>query len=211
VYSPTPHFDEMSDKDKQIDALLHRLHSGCRFVNNFEGNDRDCDADIIICNRLRNMSSPDETHAELGRGLAQSYVGSLHPFSKNEQNYIMQTTAAIERGDRIIQALCCGLDAAKDGVQWGTRLNYSSTAFAFFDTLQSFVACRGRDDDSIRELIQTQWHRWCMRCEELVLNADGMPLESSGGGIHVLNACLKGYCNICFLGKQFSVIPPERI
>jgi hypothetical protein len=88
---------------------------------------------------------------------------------KNEQHDIMETTAAIERRDRIIQALCCGLDAANNGVRWGSRLNYSSTARAFFDSLQSFVACHGRDDDSIRELIQTQWHCWCMRCEELFL------------------------------------------
>jgi len=204
---------DMSDKDKQIDALLNRLHSGCRFVDFEENNKRgkiisDGDRDANIYNRLRNMSSPDETHAELGLGLAQSYVGSLQPISTSNndasQNDNMQTTAAIERGDRIIQSLCCGLDVAKDGVQSGSRLNYSSTAHAFFDSLQSSFACLGRDDDSFREFIQKQWCRWCLRCEELVLDANDTPLESSGGGIHVLNACLKGYCHICCLGKQFS-------
>lgn len=197
--------------DKEIDALLNRLHSGCRFIDFEEiinhGKVRD-DACHTTCNRLRNSSPSDEAHADLGRGLAHSYIESLRPrlTSSPNENY-GYTQFAIERGERIIQSLCCGADAAtKSGGQLRMiQLNYASTACAFFGTLRSSCLSHGReDDDSVREFVRKQWQNWCIRCEELVLETDGTPSEEGGGGVHVLYACLKGYCHICHQGKQCS-------
>ena len=84
---------------KEIDALLKRLHSGCRFilleeeVNNNRTNKHD------FSNTLRNATQPDEVHSDLGRALAHSYLDSL---LLNDDNDLL--------GERIILALCCGED-----------------------------------------------------------------------------------------------------
>jgi hypothetical protein len=201
--------------DKEIDALLNRLHTGCRFVDfeevrNYRGGKGRGGDDALrsdVYNRLRNASPPDETHADLGRGLAHSYVGSLRFISKSSPPYPDESAQlAIERGDRILRSLCRGPDAANncDGGLSGIQLNYASAACAFFKRLRSsFVGHQGKED-SVEGFIWSQWQNWCMRCEELVLDADGVPTEVGGGGIHVLNACLQGYACIHNLWKQSS-------
>jgi hypothetical protein len=222
--------------DKEIDALLNRLHSGCRFIDFEEdvGNRRgggggagDDDArrrSIDVSNRLRNASPPDEAHADLGRGLARSYVGYVRsiivstsplssPSSSEDGNVQRQQQLAAERGERILQSLCCGSSVAttknSGGMQPGMQPNYASTACAFFGGLiSSFLVVRESEgDSSVAALLREQWRNWCVRCEELVLEEDGAPYDGGGGGgTHVLNACLKGYGHIaiCHLGKRSS-------
>jgi len=196
--------------DKEIDALLNRLHSGCRFVNFEDLSNPGKGSDGVIhdvCNQLRNASSPDETHAELGRALARSYVESLHSISTTLQSSSSDgnVQSAIERGERILQSLCCGEDASESGGE--SRIHsgkaYASVAYAFFGRLRSFFLSDRNEDDSMKAFIRGQWHNWCIRCEELVLQTADMPLEYCEG-IYVLNACLKSYSYICYLGKQGS-------
>ncbi|KAL3810916.1 hypothetical protein ACHAXA_008766 [Cyclostephanos tholiformis] len=200
--------------DKDIDALLNRLHSGCRYVDFEEGSNyrvrKGSGGDDAlrrdICNRLRNASPPDETHADLGRGLANSYVGSLHSILKaSPSNMDENVQLAIERGDRILRSLCRGSDVtSSDGGQWGIQLNYASAGCAFFERLRLSFVGHGSRDHLVGAFIWKQWQNWCVRCEELVMDADGVPTKVGGGGIHVLNACLQGYGRIHYRGKQPS-------
>ena len=218
--------------DKEIDALLNRLHSGCRFVDFSEEDNNVASGTIIgggdsgkhpsaVCNYLRNLSPPDETHAELGRALAHSYLESLQSISSSLKSISSSSKhndigddvqSAIDRGECIIHSLCCGEDingSSRHQQQYQFtqkhnmgRENYASVGYSFFNSLQSFFVdddtkrSGDDDDDVVENFLQYQWQKWCIRCEELVLpSADNdMPsLGCNGGGRHVLNACLKCY------------------
>ena len=261
-----------SHHDKEIDAILNRLHSGCRFVdfqdhsnNNgstksngktSKGRNGHDDGSShkhrrAVSNALRNVSPPDESHGELGRALAYSYVGSLIAIEesalpsssqlsllpptievKNNENNVQ---SAIARGSRIIQSLCCGEGSTANnnnnnninsndgnGKEYSgispNKVNYASVANAFFNHLQSFCLKSGwkinnnnnngttKDGtDAVFVFLKSQWQLWCIQCEEF-FDINAAPSNSShtgstrGGGIHVLQACLKGYASICFLG-----------
>ena len=70
--TPPPKAKEAAQCVREIDSLLKRLHSGCRFIH-FEDDIKKHD----ISNVLRNAAQPDEVHSELGRALAHSYMTSL--------------------------------------------------------------------------------------------------------------------------------------
>ncbi|KAL7539375.1 hypothetical protein ACHAXR_009234, partial [Thalassiosira sp. AJA248-18] len=194
--------------DKEIDALLSRLHSGCRFVD-YEDPSSRRKGSGVVSNLLRNSSPPDETHAELGRALAHSYVASLHSISYEFQSSLTDESVkgAIERGERILQSLCCGEKLANDDDDGGStahseRANYASAGYAFFGHLRSFFLSNEEIGTPVKGFIQSQWKNWCIRCEEFASPMGGMPSECNGGGIHVLNACLKNYGKICYLGGK---------
>ena len=134
----------------------------------------------------------------------------------------VENAAAIERGDNIIYTLCCGEENSSSGssgsgkhqISTMGRENYASAAYAFFNHLHSFFLGTVNDDDDsnnnnnnnsskrreVKTFVYNQWQKWCIRCEELVLpSLDGGERISSsnGGGIHVLNACLKYYSYSC--------------
>lgn len=170
---------------KEIDALLKRLHSGCRFIS-FE----DVNNKKDISDALRNATQPDEVHCELGRALAHSYLNSLDD----------------ELGERILSSLCCGEDIesnnSSNSNQQTGKSNYATAANAFFSYLAEFrLANKYNDEDNIsatREKLHQKWLQWCVRCEELTFSADGSFASSNGGGRSVLTACLKNYSTICF-------------
>lgn len=211
--------------DNQIDSVLNRLHSGSRFVCYTDqsvkrGGVRPLDDDRVH-NVLRNLTHPDEVHDELGSALAYSYVSSLFEISsllvdsrdaRNEDN--VEVKAAIERGMRIIEALVCGEDSTKHENKEAldanyNRASYASTAYSFFDHLSRSIFVR---DDGIhmrgnqverkklRSFVNYQWKQWCIKSEELAYTKGDMAsLFTGGGGVHVLNACIKGYASICYV------------
>lgn len=210
--APSKSSSTQSHHDKEIDALLNRLHTGCRFVD-FEGdsNSRRKGGDgngIKIANLLRNLSPPDETHAELGRALAHSYVGSLRSItSKLSQSSSLEddsVQSAVERGEHIIKSLCCGEDVSSDGNSkyQPDRANYASAGYAFFGHLKSFYSSIEEEDAPLMAFIQSQWQNWCIQCEEYALPTEGIQSNNRGGGIHVLNSCLKNYGYICCFGGK---------
>ncbi len=224
-YASTKNTANINRFDLEINALLNRLHSGCRFIDfdelvSAEGGGGASSKDAY--NLLRNASCPDEVHAELGRGLAHSYIESLLQVMKsksvpsllNDKDAFHQ--AVVERGERILHSLCCGevtsSPNSSDGEsgrwrhhQSSTRLNYVSTACAYFHSLYSYCAANSFNDDSIRMeisntvaitiFLRKEWQKWCVICEELVLQTP----NHKGGGGHVLNACLKSYSCICYM------------
>lgn len=173
--------------EKEIEALLKRLHSGCRFIlfEDVKKND--------ISNILRNAAQPDEVHSELGRALAHSYIESLDD----------------ALGERIILSLCCGEDIESNSSnshhQTISKTNYASAANAFFSYLAEYVLANNNGEDSNdstaqekRYQIRSKWLQWCVRCEELISPADdGSSANSNGGGRSVLISCLKNYSSIC--------------
>ena len=210
--------------DKEIDALLNRLHSGCRFIDFNEDNvnvattisgDGRGKRASAVSNFLRNISPPDETHAELGRALAHSYLGSLKSISSSLKSNGDDVQSAIDRGEFIIHSICCGenINGSSRHQQQNQftqnhvmgRENYASVGYSFFNGLQSFFVDDGNkrngddddDDDGVKKFLQYQWQKWCVRCEELVLPSSDNDMPSlgccNGGGRHVLNACLKCY------------------
>jgi hypothetical protein len=158
--------------EREIDALLKRLHSGCRFIQFEDVHKND------ISNILRNATHPDEVHSELGRALAHSYMTSLDD----------------DVGERVLLSLCCGEDTENSNSsnqQQTDNANYASAANAFFSSLaEHFIANR-------QHQIRSKWVQWCVRCEELVSPTDGSSINN-GGGRSVLFACLKNYSLICF-------------
>eukprot|EP00986_Skeletonema_menzelii_P013545 scaffold7978_cov145-Skeletonema_menzelii.AAC.6 len=180
---------------KEIDALLKRLHSGCRFIlfEDTVNNKHD------ISNALRNAAQPDEVHSELGRALAHSYIESLDD----------------DLGERILLALCCGEDiesnnSSSNGNHLTGKANYGSAANAFFSYLAEYVLAGNNNGDvydasSNQDKLQQicmKWLQWCVRCEELIFPTDGS-FNNNGGGRSVLLACLKHYSSICF-GKSLA-------
>jgi len=173
--------------EKEIEALLKRLHSGCRFIlfEDVKKND--------ISNILRNAAQPDEVHSELGRALAHSYIESLDD----------------ALGERIILSLCCGEDIESNSSnshhQTISKTNYASAANAFFSYLAEYVLANNNGEDSNdstaqekRYQIRSKWLQWCVRCEELISPAaDGSSANTNGGGRSVLISCLKNYSSIC--------------
>ena len=196
--------------DKEIDALLNRLHSGCRFVayeddsSGKKGKGSRTIKHHAISNQLRNSSPPDETHAELGRALAHSYIASLQSISahlqSSSEDQVVQD--AVERGDHIIQSLCCGEIGNSDGNESGqkflsNRANYASAGCAFFGCLLPFFMGADEKDVPVKSFIKHQWQSWCIRCEEFSIPEGGIPSVCNGGGINVLNSCLKNYGVVC--------------
>ena len=146
---------------KEIDALLKRLHSGCRFIL-FE----DVNNKKDISNTLRNAAQPDEVHSELGRALANSYLDSLDDDD--------------DVGERILSSLCCGEDiesnnSSNSNKQTG-KSNYASVANALFSYLAEYwLANKYIDEYNIsatREKLHQKWLQWCVRCEELTIPPD---------------------------------------
>lgn len=194
---------------REIDSLLKRLHSGCRFIH-FEDDINKHD----ISNVLRNAAHPDEVHSELGRALAHSYMTSL----------LFDDDEVIER---ILTSLCCGEDIDNGGGSGSSsiinnntkqdRANYASTANAFFSYLKENLLASNKNLGSISEhQIHKKWLQMCVRCEELVFtnntahahhNDNGLSYYSqnsnNGGGRYVLTACFKHYASISF-GNSLS-------
>lgn len=172
--------------EREIDALLKRLHSGCRFIQFEDVHKND------ISNMLRNAAQPDEVHSELGRALAHSYMASLDD----------------DLGERILLSLCCGEATESSNQQQTDKTNYASAANAFFSYLAEYLLANnngaGGSISAVQDRqqqIRSKWLQWCVRCEELVSPAaDGSSIQN-GGGRSVLFACLKNYSLICF-GKS---------
>ena len=209
--------------EKEINALLSRLNTGCRLVD-YETSFIDKNKpSSIICNTLRNVSFPDEVHSELGKSLALSYVelisSSLQQVSSSssEDDDVLKS-AVIESGDNIIHTLCCGETSSSSGSYQSSansnrgRLNYASVAYTFFHHLQSiFLNDNDVEDNSIKKFILNQWQKWCIRCEELVITPavdNSMSIECNGGGVHVLNSCIKCFGYVC---TSFSSNEEEAI
>ncbi|KAL7554186.1 hypothetical protein ACHAWF_017596 [Thalassiosira exigua] len=189
-----------TQRDEEIEALLGRLHSGCRFVSFEDSGDGGKGGDVS--NFLRNASPPDETHAELGRALAHSFINSFQPESSSFKNGSEDETyrRAVDRGERIITSLCCGGDSdGGSNVSGYNAFRYASVGRAFFGRLRGFLADQREGDASIKSFIRNQWIRWCILCEELALPVGDLVSPCDGGGVHVLNACLMNYGFICHL------------
>lgn len=167
------------------------------------------------------MTHPDEVHADLGRALGCSYVSSLHSIASllsdttNKEKSSVEVQAAIKRGVRIIQSLVCGEDISKDDKKDShhenyNKANYASAAYSFFDQVANSIFIKedkihsvSVEEIAIRSFIQNQWQQWCIKCEEFAYIRQGT-VYSGGGGIHVLNACMKGYASICFMNVRCS-------
>eukprot|EP00804_Cyclotella_cryptica_P022931 CCRYP_018763-RA/>CCRYP_018763-RA protein AED:0.01 eAED:0.01 QI:89/1/1/1/0/0/2/372/2023 len=208
--------------DKEIDSVLSRLHSGSRFVYYNKHVKRGSGAkpsdEYRAYNVLRNLTHPDEVHADLGRALANSYVSSLCELSsllsysndlKTEDDAAVK--AAIDRGMFILQSLVCGEDVSKHENKEvidenRNKASYAAAAYSFFDQLvrsmffkDDVVHIRvcNTERAEMRSFVNQQWQQWCIRCEELVYMNEKSSF-TGGGGIHVLNACMKGYATFCF-------------
>lgn len=174
--------------EREIYALLKRLHSGCRCLQ-FE----DVKNKNDISNILRNAAQPDEVHSELGRALAHSYIASLDD----------------DVGERILLSLCCGEDIESSNQQTD-KTNYASVANAFFSYLAEYCMLANKNnegdnnisaDQERQQQILSKWLQWCVRCEELTSPADGSSVYN-GGGRYVLIACLQHYSSICFVNSS---------
>jgi len=178
--------------DKEINALLTRLNTGCRLVDYETSFVNKNKPSSIICNTLRNVTFPDEVHSELGNTLALSYVelisSSLQQVSSSSVDEV-QLSAIIESGDNIIHTLCCGeVTSTSDSSSNQSsstsnrgRLNYASVAYTFFHHLQSIFLDDNDMEDTIKKFILNQWQKWCIRCEELVIiPEDTMSFEKLG-------------------------------
>jgi len=195
--------------EKEINALLTRLNTGCRLVDYETSFINKNKPSSLICNTLRNVSFPDEVHSELGKTLALSYAElvSLSLLQVSGSDNEVQLSTIIESGDNIIQTLCCGevtnTNSSSDSRHSSStsnkgRLNYASVAYAFFNHLQSIFLNDNDVEDTIKKFIVNQWQKWCIRCEELVIIPDDtMSIECNGGGVHVLNACIKCFSFVC--------------
>ena len=207
--------------DKEIDSVLTRLHSGSRFIAYTErrSSSKPTDEDRVH-NALRNLSPPDEVHAELGRALAFSYVTSLQSIKDclvdHEKVNNADVQAAVDRGMRIIESLVCGEEVSTDDKrevqkEYFHKGNYASMASSFFDHLVRLVFVRDdakKGDDSRQEqlcsFVKIQWHQWCIRCEELAYYTSGNGVSLSGGGGYLaFNACLRGYASISYISGEY--------
>ena len=212
--------------DKEISALLSRLNTGCRLVDYETSFINKNKPSSIICNTLRNVTFPDEVHSELGKTLAQSYIelisSSLKQVNTSSDGDGKVLKSIIESGDNIVHTLCCGEvistnSSSSDNRQSSStsnrgRLNYASVAFTFFHHLQSIFLDNNNngEDNSIKKFIYSQWHKWCISCEELVIIPvadNSMSFECNGGGVHVLNSCIKCFGYVCnrFSSKEEAI------
>lgn len=231
--------DNTTHHDLEINALLNRLHAGCRFIDFDElsssgagSGDGTSSSSKDAYNRLRNISSPDEIHAELGRGLAHSYIESIalsitstpsliSLSSNNSDGHVAVRQTVVKRGEHILRSLCCGEETTSSsnsrgsgGRRWGqqsspTGMNYASTANAYFHSLHSYCSTINNNDNNridksnaaaIMIFLRNEWQKWCVHCEELISHTH----YHGGGGVHVLNACLKSYTRMCFMHYDAS-------
>jgi hypothetical protein len=207
-----------SSKNKEVDSVLNRLHSGCRFISYTDkhgGIGKESNEDRTH-NALRNLSHPDEVHAEIGRALAFSYVKSLRSIwtlLDSDDVGSGELQAVVGRGVNIIQSLVCGEELSQEDDKQRelyqenyNKANYASAASSYFNHLFKLIFENdGTDEGSAVEhealcsFVKSQWQHWCIRCEEFAYAKETASSFTGGGGFNVLNDCLKRYGSICFL------------